>query len=99
VSANSLKRGCGRLAAIVSEDKFVEVDLELGLAHSVVRQFPQQVLDRNVQRRVPRMRRECHPGCRTVHSCFTSWNEGAARIKGYSACEIVGKHHRLYPRS
>jgi hypothetical protein len=32
-------------------------------------------------------------------SCFTSWNEGAARIEGYSAREIVGKHHRLYPLS
>ena len=44
MSANSLKRGCGRLAAIVSEDKFVEVDLSWALLHSVVRQFTQQVL-------------------------------------------------------
>ena len=29
---------------------------------------------------------------------ITSWNEGAARIKGYSAGEIVGKHFSvLYP--
>ena len=29
---------------------------------------------------------------------ITSWNEGAARIKGYSAHEIVGKHFSvLYP--
>ena len=33
-----------------------------------------------------------------VSGCITSWNEGAARINGYSVGEIVGKHFSvLYP--
>src|SRR5207247_4918649 len=36
VPRQCLKCGCGRLATVTSKDEFVEVNLELGLAHSVV---------------------------------------------------------------
>ncbi len=34
-----------------------------------------------------------------VHGCILSWNEGAERLKGYTAKEAVGKHFSIfYPR-
>lgn len=31
-----------------------------------------------------------------VNGCVTSWNEGARRIKGYEASEIIGKHFSVF---
>lgn len=31
-----------------------------------------------------------------VNGCITSWNEGARRIKGYEASEIIGKHFSVF---
>lgn len=33
-----------------------------------------------------------------MHGCVLTWNEGAARIKGYAAEDIIGEHYsRFFP--